>query len=102
LEILFQAVYSKQLREIRLLITKADLIREAGIRGLLPGLNGQNVEDYARGFFKGIESQINAACEDNDTDKNDNSVKRCAVRVISLKDESARQVIFELIQRLSA
>ena len=36
LEILFQTVYGKQLREIRLLITKADLIQEAGTRSLLP------------------------------------------------------------------
>lgn len=67
-----------------------------------PDLNDQTIDDYAKSFFRDIESKINVACEENDTDKNHNSVKRCTMRMISLKDESARQAIFELIDRLSA
>lgn len=98
LEILFESVYGTRLREIRLLVTKSDLLRRASSEGVL-GHEGQSIEEYAAGFFTGLESQIRSACIDNSTAL-DGSPINCSLHLISLRDESARLVFYELLQKL--
>jgi hypothetical protein len=100
LEILFEAVHSTRLREIRLLVTKSDLLRRAFSEGVL-GPEGQSIEEYAAGFFTAVESQIRAACIDN-ISAVDGSPINCSTQFISLRDESARLMFYELLQKLMA
>jgi hypothetical protein len=97
LEILFEAVHSTRLREVRLLVTKSDLLRRAFSEGVL-GPEGQSVEEYATGFFAGVESQIRAACIENSSV--DGLVINFSTHFISLRDESARLMFFDLLQKL--
>jgi len=100
LEILFEAVRSKRLREIRLLVTKADLLRRASSEGVF-GVEGQSIEEYASGFFATIESQIRAACFEN-SNGIDCIPINCSTHFISLRDESPRLMFYELLQKLIA
>jgi hypothetical protein len=100
LEILFEAVRSTRLREIRLLVTKADLLRRASSEGVF-GVDGQSIEEYASGFFATIESQIRAACINNSSAV-DGTPINCSTHFISLRDESARLMFYELLQKLTA
>jgi hypothetical protein len=99
LEILFEAVYSSRLREIRLLVTKSDLLRRAFSESVL-GREGQSIEEYAAGFFAGLEAQIRAACIDNSSV--DSTPINCSMHLISLRDDSARLMFYELLQKLMA
>jgi hypothetical protein len=98
LEILFEAVRSTRLREIRMLVTKADLLRRASSEGVF-GVEGQSIEEYASGFFATIESQIRAACFENSNGV-DSTPINFSTHFISLRDESARVIFYELLQKL--
>lgn len=100
LEILFEAVHSTRLREIRLLVTKSDLLRRASSEGVF-GADGQSIEEYTTRFFASIESRIRAACIENSSPV-DGSPINCSTHFISLRDESARVMFYELLQKLMA
>ena len=100
LEILFEAVHSRRLREVRLLVTKSDLLRRASSEGVF-GPEGKFIEEYATGFFAAVESRIRAACFEN-SDAVDGSLINYSTHFISLRDESARIMFFDLLQKLTA
>lgn len=98
LEILFEAVHSTRLREVRLLVTKSDLLRRASSEGVF-GPEGQSIEEYTTSFFAAVESRIRAACIENSSPI-DGSPINCTTHFISLRDESARLMFYELMQKL--
>ena len=98
LEILFEAVHSTRLREVRLLVTKSDLLRRASSEGVF-GPEGQSIEEYTTSFFGVVESRIRAACIDNSSAV-DGSPINFFTHFISLRDESARVMFYELLQKL--
>jgi hypothetical protein len=98
LEILFEAVHSTRLREVRLLVTKSDLLRRASTEGVF-GPEGQSIEEYTTSFFAAVESRIRAACIENSSPV-DGSPINCSTHFISLRDESARVMFYELLQKL--
>jgi hypothetical protein len=98
LEILFEAVRSTRLREIRLLVTKADLLRRASSEGVF-GVEGQSIEEYTSGFFAAVEAQIRAACIENSSSVDESPINY-STHFISLRDESARLMFYELLQKL--
>jgi hypothetical protein len=100
LEILFEAVHSTRLREVRLLVTKSDLLRRASSEGVF-GPDGQSIEEYTTSFFASVESRIRAACIENSSPI-DGSPINSSIHFISLRDESARLMFFDLLQRLIA
>jgi hypothetical protein len=100
LEILFEAVHSTRLREVRLLVTKSDLLRRASSEGVF-GPEGKSIEEYAAGFFATVESRIRAACIENSSAV-DGSLINYSTHFISLRDESARLMFFDLLQKLIA
>jgi hypothetical protein len=99
LEILFEAVHSTRLREVRLLVTKSDLLRRASSENVF-GPEGKSIEEYATGFFSAVESRIRAACIENSSV--DGLVINFSTHFISLRDESARLMFFDLLQKLTA
>ena len=100
LEILLEAVHSTRLREVRLLVTKSDLLRRAASEGVF-GPEGKSIEEYTTGFFAAVESRIRAACIENSSAV-DGSLINCSTHFISLRDESARLMFFDLLQKLIA
>ena len=100
LEILFEAVHGTRLREVRLLVTKSDLLRRASSEGVF-GPEGKSIEEYAAGFFASVESRIRAACIENSSPV-DGSPINCSTHFISLRDESARVIFYELLQKRMA
>ncbi len=65
LEPVFTTVYSSNLRSVRLLINKMDLLEQAVLRGYLPELTYESIEGFARSAFADVERQIKAACDEN-------------------------------------
>ena len=98
LEILFEAVHSTRLREVRLLVTKSDLLRRASSEGVF-GTDGQSIEEYTTSFFAVVESRIRAACIENSSPV-DGSPINFSTHFISLRDESARLMFYDLLQKL--
>jgi hypothetical protein len=98
LEILFEAVHNTRLREVQLLVTKSDLLRRASSEGVF-GPDGQSIEEYTTSFFAAVESRIRAACIEN-SNPVDGSPINFSTHFISLRDESARVMFYELLQKL--
>ncbi len=69
LEPLFDRLFNKHLYSIRLVINKYDLIEKLGKKGLLPDLDSDadsnQIQKYAIGLFKDIETEIRRACQVN-------------------------------------
>lgn len=93
LEILFDVVNSERLAEVHLLITKADLLREAVKRGFLD-LEGATLETFVENAFAEVERRIEAACRGN------RIPGKFTINLISLKDESARTFFYTLVKKI--
>ena len=68
LQIVFSSVYSPQLRSVRLIINKLDLVQKACKRGYLSCPNADDPSDWIRGQFLRIEQDITRACHENNID----------------------------------
>jgi len=65
LQIVFASVYSPQLRSVRLVVTKLDLVQEACAHGYLSCGNASDIADWIRAHFVRIEQDIRRASEVN-------------------------------------
>ena len=66
LRVLFRTYYGRNLRSVKLLINKMDLVREAVRRGYISSVSADGVEQFVRKQFSGIEQRIEEACKAND------------------------------------
>jgi hypothetical protein len=94
LEILFSAVWGDQLKRIFFLITKSDLLVKAAQTGRVQALRNGDLADAAKDCFADVVARINAACAKN-------NIPSCHVEVISLRDESARNFVYHLVNDLA-
>jgi hypothetical protein len=88
LEILFSAIFSENLKNVFLVINKADLVRRASDAGVLGPVPSSEFDAVVESYFADMINRINVACAKN-------KIRACHVNVISLRDESARKFIYE-------
>jgi hypothetical protein len=65
LQVVFASVHSPQLRSVRLVITKLDLVRSAFDQGYLTCEDHESLEEWILGHFTRVEHDIRRACEAN-------------------------------------
>lgn len=90
LQVVFASVYNPQLRSVRLVITKLDLIQQACNRGYLTCPRVRDPADWIRGHFVRVEQDLRRACQEN-------NISDFSVHVVSAtQDIGMRAMLSEL------
>jgi hypothetical protein len=90
LQVVFSSAYSPQLRSVRLVITKLDLVQEACTRGYLTCSGANTLLEWLRKNFASIEGNIREACQQN-------NISDFSVHVVSTtQDIGTRALLSEL------
>ena len=90
LEIVFSVIYSLNLRSVKLVINKFDIIENLLKNGFLPNPSNLDHTDYAKNLFEKIESEISQACREN-------NIQDFSVEVISAKKDYRTRFVLESI-----
>ncbi len=90
LQVVFASVYNPQLRSVRLVITKLDLVQQACNRGYLTCPGVRDPAEWLRGHFVRVEQDLRRACQEN-------NISDFSVHVVSAtQDIGMRAMLSEL------